>query len=127
MTQIDEIYKCEICGNVVCVVESGVGVLVCCGQDMKLMESQTEEKEGKEKHVPVVKIEDNKVKVNVGSIDHPMEEGHFIELIQIIRYGSIIATKRLKPGDKPYAEFCLNVSENLKARIFCNIHGLWIN
>lgn len=127
MAELNGIYKCEICGNVVSVIYAGVGELVCCGQPMKLLEEQTIEKEGKEKHVPVIEIEGNNVKVKVGSVPHPMEEKHYIGLIQLIRDGNVIVGKRLKPGDKPEAEFCLEDTSNLKAREWCNIHGLWVS
>jgi len=127
MAKQNGIYKCEICGNVVSVLESGKGDLVCCNQPMKLLEEKTSEAEGKEKHVPVVEIENNKVTVKVGSVPHPMEEEHYIELIQLIKDGNVVIGKRLKPGDEPNAEFCLENTENIKARILCNVHGLWVN
>ena len=127
MAELGGIYKCEICGNVVSVLESGVGDLVCCGQNMKLMESNPPEKEGKEKHVPVIEIEGNKVRVKIGSVPHPMEEKHFIELIEVLKNGKVIASKRLYPGQKPEAEFLIEDTENIKAREYCNIHGLWIS
>ena len=127
MTKRNQIYKCEICGNIVSVISIGIGTLVCCGQDMKLLEEKTRENEGEEKHVPVVSIDGNKVTVKVGSIQHPMEENHYIELIQIIKEGNVVIGKRLKADEKPQAEFCLEDTKNIKARILCNIHGLWIN
>ncbi|MCK5176902.1 MAG: desulfoferrodoxin [Candidatus Aenigmarchaeota archaeon] len=127
MTKINQIYKCEICGNVVSLLEAGPGTLVCCGQDMNLMEEKTADEEGKEKHVPVVNIDGNKVSVKVGSTEHPMEESHHILLIQIVRDGKVLVGKRLNPDDKPQAEFHLENTDNIKARALCNIHGLWIN
>jgi len=125
MTKMAQIFKCEICGNVVSVIETGNGELVCCGQPMKLLEEKTSGNEGKEKHVPVVEKTGNSVTVKVGSVPHPMEENHYIELIQIIQNGEIVAGKRLRPGDSPTAEFCLIDAENLTARALCNVHGLW--
>jgi len=127
MTKLGEMYKCEICGNLVSVVESGQGELVCCGQPMKLLKEQTKKNEGKEKHVPVIETIDGGVKVKVGSVPHPMEKGHYIELIQLIKDRDVIIGKRLRPGDKPEVEFCLANAEGLKARILCNVHGLWVN
>ena len=127
MAKQNGIYKCEICGNVVSVIEAHEGELVCCGQPMKLLEEKTAEQEGKEKHVPIIEIDGNKVTVKVGSVPHPMEEKHHIELIQLIKDRNIVIGKRLKPGDKPEAEFCLEDTKNLKARELCNIHGLWIS
>ena len=125
MAKQNAIYKCEICGNVVSVIEAHKGELVCCGQPMILLEEKTAEQEGKEKHVPIIEIDGNKVTVKVGSVPHPMEKEHYIELIQLIKDGNIVIGKRLKPGDEPKAEFCLENTENLKARELCNIHGLW--
>ena len=50
---------------------------------MNLLQAKTEE-EGKEKHLPVVEISEDRVKVKVGSISHPMEDRHFIEWIELI-------------------------------------------
>lgn len=125
MAKQNAIYKCEICGNVVSVLEAHEGELVCCGQPMKLLEEKTAEQEGKEKHVPVIETIDGGVRVKVGSIPHPMEEKHFIELIQIVKDSEIVMGKRLRPTDEPAAEFCLANTEGLKARALCNIHGLW--
>lgn len=125
MTEKNGIYKCEICGNVVSVIEAHGGELVCCGKAMVLFEEKAIEQEGNEKHVPIVEVDGDKVKVKVGSVPHPMEEGHFIELIQILKDGEIVAEKRLKPSDAPEAEFCLENTEGITAREVCNLHGLW--
>jgi len=127
MTKLNELYKCEICGNVVSIIEAADGELVCCGKPMKLLEEQTAEQEGKEKHVPVIEIDGNKVKVKVGSVEHPMEEKHHIELIQLVKGGNVLIGKRLKPGEKPEAEFCVEDTEGLTARELCNLHGLWVS
>lgn len=125
MAEQDGVYKCSVCGNVVSVFEAHGGTLVCCGKDMILQAAKGIADEGKEKHVPIVKIEGNKVIVNVGSIDHPMEEKHWIGLIEILRNGKVIETARLKPGQKPKAEFCLDDTNGITAREYCNLHGLW--
>ena len=125
MTEVDQIYKCDVCGNVVSVIEAGNGDLVCCGQNMKLFEVKTAEQEGKEKHVPVIEIEGNNATVRVGSVPHPMEEKHWIELIEIVKKGKVIASARLSAGDKPEATFCLDDTEGITARELCNVHGLW--
>jgi len=117
-----EVYKCEICGNIVEVIHAGGGQLVCCGQPMKLMEAKKEE-EGYEKHLPVIEKKENKVVVKVGSVPHPMEEKHFIEMIEVITKDDRVLRKYLKPGDKPEAEF--DVEEIKEAREYCTIHGLW--
>ena len=124
MAKQNKIYRCEICGNIVQVVHSGAGTLVCCGKDMtQLVERSVDE--GLEKHVPVIEISENKAVVKVGSVSHPMEESHFIEFIQLVIDGNIY-TKYLKPGELPEAIFELpeNYSE-IYAIEYCNIHGLW--
>ena len=122
MAERYEIYKCEICGNVIEVLHGGAGQLVCCGQSMKLMEAKKEE-QGYEKHLPLVEKEDGKTKVKVGSVPHPMEEGHFIEMIEVITTDGGILRKYLKPGQKPETEF--DVEDVKEAREYCTIHGLW--
>jgi len=122
MTQKLQIYKCEICGNIVEVLHEGVGQLVCCGQPMKLFEEKSAE-EGKEKHLPVAEKTAKGLKVKVGSIPHPMEEKHHIEWIQVVTKDG--ADRRfLQPGLSPEAEF---VGEEgvVSVREYCNIHGLW--
>ena len=122
MTQLNQIYKCNVCGNMVEMTHTGAGQLVCCGQPMELLKEKTEDV-GKEKHLPVVEKIEKGVKVKVGSVPHPMEENHYIEWIEIIADGRIYK-KFLKPGDKPEAEFCIQ-TENIATREYCNIHGLW--
>ena len=124
MAKINGIYKCEICGNIVSVIEGGDGALVCCGEEMKLFEEKRSG-EGMEKHLPVISGESNKVIVKVGSAEHPMEESHYIQLIQLLNSKGIIAEKRLMPGEKPEAEFIVKDRENIIARALCNVHGLW--
>jgi superoxide reductase len=125
----DGIYKCELCGNVVSVLEGHDGDLVCCEEEMKLLEPKAPAEEGKEKHVPVIEQTDEGVVVKVGSVPHPMEDKHWISLIQLIDVdGKVVIGKRLKPGDVPEAKFCcLTKTDGLKARIFCNLHGIWMN
>ena len=122
MTKKLQVYKCEVCGNIVEVLHEGAGELVCCDQPMKLMEEQTEE-QGKEKHVPVVEKTDAGIKVKVGSVPHPMEEKHYIEWIELrTKKGTL--KKFLNPGEKPEAEFEIK-EDILGAREYCNVHGLW--
>jgi len=122
MTQAKGIYKCEVCGNIVEVLHLGGGELVCCGQPMKLVVENSIEA-SKEKHIPVIEVIPNGVKVKVGSIAHPMEEKHFIEWIEVNVDGKV-CKKFLKPGDAPEAEFCVSGAK-VAARAYCNIHGLW--
>jgi len=122
MTQQKQIYKCNICGNIVEVLHSGVGQLVCCGKVMELLSEKTEDV-GQEKHVPVIEKTKKGIIVKVGSIPHPMEENHYIEWVEIIADGMVFR-KFLKPRDLPQAEFEIN-AQSILAREYCNIHGLW--
>ena len=122
MTELKQIYKCNICGNIVEVLHTGAGELVCCGQPMQLMDEKTEEN-GKEKHVPVIEKIESGVKVKVGSVPHPMEDAHYIEWVEVIADGKS-CRKFLKPGEQPEAEFEIN-AEQITAREYCSVHGLW--
>ena len=117
-----EIYKCEVCGNIVEVLHGGKGELVCCGQPMKLYKENTVDA-AKEKHVPVVEKVDGGVKVKVGDVAHPMEEKHYIEWIEVIADGKSYF-QFLNAGDAPEAVFNLAVAD-VTARAYCNLHGLW--
>ncbi|NLE30143.1 MAG: desulfoferrodoxin [Phycisphaerae bacterium] len=117
-----EIYKCEICANVVEVLHGGEGELVCCGKPMKLLVENTVDA-AKEKHVPVIEKIEGGYKVRVGSVVHPMEEKHYIEWIELIADGKAYR-QFLKPGDLPEAIFKIEASV-ITAREYCNIHGLW--
>jgi len=126
MTKRNEIYKCEICGNIVEVTHEGGGQLVCCGQPMELMEENTVDA-SREKHIPIIERNGDKIIVRVGSVPHPMEEKHFIEWIELIVDG-VLYKKFLKPGEKPEAEFCIEINaKEIIAREYCNLHGLWKN
>lgn len=128
MTKKLELYKCHVCGNLVEVVLSGVGELVCCGQSMEKLQAQTESNEMiGEKHVPVVEKTADGLSIRVGSVPHPMEENHYITFIEAIsddeRY---VKRKYLYPHEA--AELNLKCScDKVIAREFCNIHGLWSN
>jgi superoxide reductase len=122
MTQLNEIYKCEVCGNMVEVVHTGVGELVCCGQPMKLMVPNTVDA-AKEKHVPVIEMIEGKVHIKVGEVEHPMIDTHYIEWIEILTAEKVLR-KYLKPGMKPEATFAVK-GEVLEVRAYCNLHGLW--
>jgi superoxide reductase len=117
MTELKQIYKCNVCGNIVEVAHTGMGQLVCCGQPMEL-KNEKEVDEGKEKHVPVVERTADGILVKVGAVAHPMEEAHYIEWIEANG-----CKKFLKPGDNPSAEF--SIKGEVSVRIYCNIHGLW--
>jgi len=116
MTKTKEVYKCEVCGNIVEVLHEGMGELVCCGKPMVLLTENTTDT-ATEKHVPVIQGND----VVVGSVEHPMDEDHYIEWIEATD-GKQISRVFLKPEEEPRAQFdFIPVS----ARAYCNLHGLW--
>ena len=124
MTKKMEIYKCELCGNIVEMVHGGKGDLVCCGEPMVRYEENTTDA-AVEKHVPVVEESccGGGVNVKVGSVAHPMEEEHYIEWIELID-GDKSCREFLQPGDAPEATLCA-ASAGATARAYCNVHGLW--
>jgi len=122
MAERFEVYKCEVCGNIVEVLHGGKGELACCGKPMVLLKENTVDA-AKEKHVPVVEKTAGGFKVKVGSVAHPMEEKHFIEWIEIMADGTLYR-KYLSPGNAPEAVFSIDAAK-VSARELCNIHGLW--
>ncbi len=116
------IYKCEHCGNIIEVLNGGGAKVVCCGEPMKHYEENKEEA-ATEKHIPVVEKVAGGYKVTVGSVAHPMEEKHHIEWIELIA-GNTVYREFLEPGREPVATFLIE-AEAVKARAYCNLHGLW--
>lgn len=119
-----EFYRCRHCGNIIAFVKKSGVPVICCGEEMQKITENTVEA-STEKHLPVIKREGTKVVVTVGSIEHPMEEKHYIEWIALeTKAGN--QRKVLKPGQKPQAIFYVaEDDEILKAYEYCNIHGLW--
>lgn len=116
-------YICRHCGNLVEMVHTGGGQLVCCGDPMEELKANTVDA-SQEKHVPVVTVEGDTVKVAVGAVAHPMLEEHFIQWIYLkTEHGAL--RHELKPGEAPEATFCLNGEKALAAYEYCNLHGLW--
>jgi len=122
LTELREVYRCNICGNIVEVLHAGVGQLVCCGESMELLGEKTEDV-GLEKHVPVIERTEKGIKVKVGAVPHPMEQRHYIEWIEVTAEGRVYR-RFLNPGDAPEAEFEIT-AEKVEAREYCSIHGLW--
>jgi superoxide reductase len=122
MTQRLQVYKCEVCGNIVEVLHEGQGDLVCCNQPMKLLEENTVDA-AREKHVPVVEKTPDGIRVKVGSVAHPMEAEHHIEWVQIIA-GDNAYRIFLEVGGAPEGTFKADVGA-VTAREYCNLHGLW--
>ena len=122
MTERLQVYKCEVCGNMIEVLHGGKGGLICCGKPMKLFAENSTDA-AREKHVPVVEKIAGGFKVKVGSVAHPMEEKHYIEWIEVIADGKAYR-QFLNPGDTPEAVFNIE-AEQVSAREYCNLHGLW--
>ena len=123
MNKREQIYKCALCGNVVELVNASTGHLMCCKQEMQLMEEQTADSTT-EKHVPIIEEDGTCSKVKVGSTPHPMTEEHHIEWIEVIN-GDYVNREYLQLGDKAEAKFYVNNQPGLIVRSYCNIHGLW--
>lgn len=122
MTKRAQVYRCNVCGNMVEVLNPGAGTLVCCGKPMELLVEKTEDV-GFEKHVPVIETTEEGIRVKVGSIPHPMEEKHYIQWIEVLAEG-LVYRVFLTPGSKPEALFKIK-AEGVTAREYCNLHGLW--
>ena len=119
-----KIFKCNVCGNIVILTVEGGGKLVCCGQDMTLLEPNTSEGAG-EKHLPDVTVEGNKVLVKVGSVAHPMLPAHYIQFV-VLETSKGYKVAKLSPGEAPEAAFVLSEGEEAVAAYeYCNLHGLW--
>lgn len=128
MTNKLELYKCNVCHNLVEVLNSGIGELVCCQQAMECLieKGLNEEGVGKE-HVPVVEFSNHEgVEIRVGSKPHPMEKEHYIMFIQGISPDKkYLKTKFLEPNESPELKINCKCKDGIKARDYCNIHGLW--
>ncbi|MCP4629034.1 MAG: desulfoferrodoxin [bacterium] len=124
MTKLREVYKCGECGNIVEVAHAAGGKLICCGQDMTLLQENSVDA-ALEKHVPVIEKSGSVVTVKVGSVAHPMEENHYIEFIEL-HTASRVYHAHLKPGKTAEASFDINADVRY-ARAYCNLHGLWKN
>lgn len=122
ITELNQIYKCSICGNIIEVTHASMGTLVCCNKPMELLIEKTED-QGYEKHVPVIEKIRGGFKIKIGSIPHPMEPEHYIEFIEVLADDKVYRTY-LKPGQAPEVEFKIN-AKKVTAREYCNIHGLW--
>ncbi len=115
-------YKCRVCGNVIQkVVDSKVPV-VCCGEKMEELIPNTVEASG-EKHIPVVThIDDCTIKVEVGSVHHPMLPEHHISFIYVETESGGI---RVDLKDEPVATICTAGTKPVAVYEYCNLHGLW--
>ena len=117
-------YICEHCGNIIGMVKDKGVPVMCCGQKMKELVPNTVEASG-EKHIPAVSLEGNVLKVNVGSVNHPMAEEHFIEWVYVETENGGMR-KNLKPGQEPNVTFALGDDKAIAVYAYCNLHGLWM-
>ncbi|MBR0381114.1 MAG: desulfoferrodoxin [Eubacterium sp.] len=124
LTMSWDVYKCNLCGKVIAVLNGVPTPTICCGEKMvKLVAGTTDA--ATEKHVPAVTVDGNTVTVKVGSVEHPMMDAHYIQFIAInTSNGGQI--KYLTPADKPEAVFTLGDGDEFISAIeYCNLHGLW--
>ena len=123
MMKNTKFYICPHCGNIVEMVSDAGVTPFCCGQKMdELVPGSVDA--SVEKHVPDVKVVEGAVEVNVGSVNHPMEEVHWIEWVQLVTdQGS--CRKWLNPGEAPHVKFLLGEEKPLAVYAYCNLHGLW--
>jgi superoxide reductase len=117
-------YICETCGNIITHVNASGVPVVCCGKPMKELVPGTTDA-AVEKHVPVYAVEGNTVTVQVGSVEHPMLDVHFIQWVAVESKEGV-QIKYLQPGQAPAATFALTEGDELVAVYeYCNLHGLW--
>ena len=115
-------YICRHCGNIVAYVENKGVPVMCCGQKMEPLEPNTVDA-ANEKHLPVVTVSGDSVKVSVGEVAHPMEEKHFIQWVYVQTENGG-QRKILNPGDAPVVEFVLKDDKAVAVYAYCNLHGL---
>ena len=117
-------YRCAHCGHIIFYLHDAGVPAFCCGEKMQLLDPATSEGAG-EKHLPVLSVEGNQVKVSVGAVSHPMEEKHSIAFI-VLQTENGVQRKNLNPGDAPEAVFALvDGDKPVAAYAYCNLHGLW--
>ncbi|WP_066893231.1 desulfoferrodoxin [Clostridium nigeriense] len=120
-----QVYKCEICGNMVEILNDAGGTLVCCGKPMTLLNENTVDA-AVEKHIPVAEEKDGELLVKVGEVEHPMVDEHFIQWVEVITKDGQVLRQHLNPGEKPVATFKFKGDVD-RVREYCNLHGLWSN
>lgn len=117
-------FYCKHCGKIIAIVKESMIPTICCGQEMEELVANVTDG-AMEKHVPLIRVNGNKVTVTVGSKNHPMDEDHYIEWI-LLQTNNGIQQKWLKPGDLPKYDFAVIEGERIEAAFeYCNIHGLW--
>ncbi len=117
-------YVCRHCGNLIGIIHSAGVPMTCCGEAMKELVPNTAEAAG-EKHLPVIHVEDGAVHVNVGAVNHPMAEEHYITWVYVeTECGGMRHT--FKPGDAPEYTFATGDDKPIAVYAYCNLHGLWM-
>ena len=116
-------YICEHCGNLIGMIHDAGVPMMCCGHKMTELVPGTVDA-SREKHLPVVTVEGDKIKVIIGSVSHPMTEEHSITWVylQTDRGGQ---RKCLKVGAEPIITFALSEEKPVAVYAYCNLHGLW--
>ena len=115
-------YTCNQCKTVLAVVNGACDDFVCGGEKMQLLVPGTVDA-SVEKHLPVVTwIDENTIKVEVGSVAHPMLEEHHISFIYVETENGGI---RVDLKDKPEAIIALGEEKAVAVYEYCNLHGLW--
>ena len=115
--------RCKLCGNIITFLEASGVTPVCCGETMGELTANTEDA-STEKHVPEVTVEDNKISVVIGSVEHPMVEEHYIQFI-VLETDNGLHVRFLAAGQEPKAVFELNGEKPISVYEYCNLHGLW--
>lgn len=114
-------YKCEICGNIIGLIDGDINHIKCCGKDMELLVANSQDA-ATEKHVPVYEKDGDEIIVKVGEVEHPMAEDHYIMWIAQVSENQTTRV-RLHPNQKPEARFKYIPNSTIYA--YCNKHGLW--
>lgn len=117
--------RCQKCGNFVTFIGDKTACTPkCCGEEMKILKANSTDG-ANEKHVPDVKIDGDKVCVQVGSVMHPALAEHHIVFI-CLETENGCQMHYITPGDEPKADFLLNGEKAVAVYEYCNLHGLWV-
>ncbi|MCI9110304.1 MAG: desulfoferrodoxin [Bacilli bacterium] len=116
-----KICKCNVCGNVISILDDNGGKLICCNEEMELMVPESSDG-AREKHVPVITKDGDEIIVSVGSVAHPMDDDHYINWIALVN-DDVVTRVNLNPNDEPEARFPYTKGSIVYA--YCDKHGLW--
>lgn len=123
-TELPVFYVCEFCGNMVEMITDSGQPLICCGAEMERLQAASTDG-SPEKHVPEYETLEHKVRIQIGSVPHPMEEAHHIAWVELVTNKGI-HRRYLYPKDSPTVCFALGKNElPIRVYAYCNIHGLW--